>query len=234
MKKKILMLVMAVLMVCLVGCGNDTKVQEKPITNNNEIVEVSGESTKNEAMMSGEVLSSGDLDAIMSAYASAESVLPEEIKEYTAAFYPIEVYSKGNSEEKPQEIGLSTLLEHLKNDSDPYSKLSYALKDVNGDGVNELLIYDNTMEDKNVIVSMFTLIGEDRECYHILNSQTNYRFKLCENNVIKNEFTDVEDTGETFIGYYTLNKECNLEEKVIPSGETVNYVEIEVEKKPIK
>lgn len=232
MKKKILMLVIAVLMVCLVGCKKDAEIQEKPITNNNEIVEVSGESTKNEAMTSGELLSSGDLEEIMSAYDSAESVLPEEIKVYAAAFYPIEVYSKGNSEEKPQEIGLSTLLEHLKNDTDPYAKLSYALRDINADGVNELLIYDNTLEDKNVIVAMFTLIGEDKECYHIFNSQTNYRFKLCENNVIKNEFTDVEDTGETFVGYYTIDKEYNLQEKEIPSGEILNYIELE--KKPIK
>ncbi len=234
MKKKILMLVMAVLMVCLVGCGNDTKVQEKPITNNNEVVVGSGENTINETDISGDELSSGDIENIMTVYNEIENMLPKEIKEYAAAFYSIEVYAAGNAKESLQELGLSTLLEHLKNDSDPYAKLSYTLKDINADGVNELLIYDNTIEDKNVIIAMFTLLGEDRECYHILNSQTNYRFKLCENNVIKNEFTDVEDTGETFIGYYTLNKECNLEEKVIPSGETVNYVEIEVEKKPIK
>ena len=236
MKKKILMLIMAISMVCLVGCKKDDVTSNVPNvpTNNDATVVESGEVIPNESDISGDEIFSGDMDAMMDVYETVKEILPEEIKEYTPAFNGIYQYATSTEDISPIEFGVSTLLTHLKNDTDPLSKLSYALKDVNGDGVNEILLFDNTLEDKNVIVSMYTILGEENEFYHICNSQTNYLFKLCENNVIKTEYTDTEDTGETFVAYNKLNKDCEFESFEVPSGDSVKYPEISIEKKLIK
>ena len=236
MKKKILMLVMAISMVCLVGCKKDEVTPSVPnVPNNNGTTVVdSGDVITNESDISGDEIYSGDIEEIINAYNEVEKILPEEIKDYNPAFNAIYRYANATEEISIEELGVSTLLKKLKNSADPFAKLSYALKDVNGDGVNEMLIYDNSMEEKNVIVSMYTLLGEEKECYHILNSQTNYLFKLCENNVIKAEYTDVEDTGETFIAYHKLDKENNLQSIEVESGDSANYPEVSIEKKPIK
>lgn len=233
MKKKLLMLVMAVTMVCLVGCKKDDTQQNIP--NNNDVTPVveSGDVSSNETIESGdEVFFSGDIDIV--SYQEVRDLLPDDIKDYTAAFNSIEIYINSKENLPSNDFGVSSLLTYLKNESDPYSNLSYALKDVNGDGVKEILIYDNNLENKNVIVSMYTLRGEEKEIYHVLNSQTNYHFILCENNVIKSELVDVEDTGETYVSYATLDKEYNFVNIEIPSGETPTYAEANLTKNPVK
>ena len=120
----------------------------------------------------------------------------EELEEYRAAFNRMKLYFESTEDVDYKNQGISSLVIDLKGQEKPFESLSCTLKDLNNDGIKELLIYSDKEELKNVIVSMYTLIGEERECRHILNSQTDYYFKLCENNVIKNELFLEEFSGD--------------------------------------
>ena len=67
MKKKILMLVMAISMVCLVGCKKDEVTPSVPnVPNNNGTTVVdSGDVIRNESDISGDEIYSGDIEEII-------------------------------------------------------------------------------------------------------------------------------------------------------------------------
>ncbi len=228
MKKKILMLIMAVTMICLVGCGKEkTQVNPNVPEAPNDIIDAeikSGENSNELVGTSGDVM----LEEISNSYQRVQDILPEEIQNFVPFICNIEMFFESENGANPIDYGVSSLLTNLKGKSDPYASISYLLKDLNGDGLEELMLFNNTAtgKNKNAILSMYTIVGE--EYNHILNSNENNLFKLCENNVIKNE--TLLDEGE-FTLYYNINKEYGLE---LIEGSDTEYKELELKLIPLK
>lgn len=234
MKKKILMLVLAVTMACLIGCGKKETpvVPNIPNQTDSTIVE-SGENLNVTPDISGEQIVSGEAIAEeFDKYAELPNMLPDEIKAFASVFYNIELYLSADNAE-PNEFGVSSLIDNLRGKEDPYASISYLLKDLNNDGVEELMLFDNTAtgKEKNVIISMYTIANDD--CYHILNSQKDYYFKLCENNVLSND--SIVDAQE-IKNYWDLNQDNSLEEleSTSDNGTVVEYKEIELTLTPLR
>lgn len=206
MKKiKIISLIMAlaVVSICFVGCKDKTQTNNGDEINNNEVISgpvnnevVSGDEETEEEFIYGE-------------YNELIEVIPEEIKPYAGAINLIGLFYGESNEVDPKEYGVSSLIAERKGTKNPLSTLGYALIDVNGDEKEEFLIYDLNAEEtmKNVIISLYTLSGdaEDLEIHHILNSFSTDIYELYENNVLKLSITG-EDVDTTIY--------CNIDESL--------------------
>lgn len=186
MKKKNLFCIIAVLTIamCLTGCQLNKKVDENQ---DNIISNFSGET-------------SGELDEVISGekfindFAEFESQFKDEVKPYVSYFNNIKAFLESGEKENYQEYGVSVFFSDLFNKDDPFSNISYLLKDLNNDGIEEILLFNNSAneENQNVILTICSIKNDN--CYIVLNSQENMLFKLCEDNVIKMEIPDIEFT----------------------------------------
>ncbi len=192
MKKKNLFWIISVLTIaiCLTGCKLNKKVEE----NQDDIVlKVSGEVSGDLA----EIQNSGDGesgDEPINTFMEFESQFKEEVKPYVAYFSNVKSFLESGEKEKYQEYGVSVFFSDLFNKEDPFASISYLLKDLNNDGIEEILLFNDNAneENKNVIL---TICGfRNNDSYIVLNSQENMLFKLCDDNVIKMELPDIEFT----------------------------------------
>lgn len=180
---KIFMIMIGLAVVLsLTACKNNVQT-ENQIDNNGEGIVSNNSGDKNDV---SNLEFSGDLPTI-----GFESQFKEEIKNYATYMNNIKLFLESDNEEAYIEYGVSQLLKHLKDSADPFSALSYTRMDLNKDGVDEILLFDDTsnQEYKNVIISMLSISGDTS--YNILNSQENMLYRLYENNVIGAEYPDV-------------------------------------------
>lgn len=190
MKKKNLFYIIAVLTIamCLTGCQLNKKVEDKQ---DNIVSNFSGEvSGDSDVAISGD--ESGDI--VINNFAEFESQFKDEVKPYVSYFNNIKGFLESGEKEKYPEYGVSVFFSDLFDKDDPFSNISYILKDLNNDGIEEILLFNDNAdeENKNVILSICSIKNDD--CYIVLNSQENMLFKLCEDNVIKMEIPDIEFT----------------------------------------
>lgn len=200
---RIVMLLLAVVTIfSLTACkGNDDVENENtnPNTNSNTIVD----------SISGDV--SGDENTVIDFEISEEELLnfnnqfKEEIKDYIGYMTNIKLFLESSDEASYVDYGVSSFLTHLKDTEDPFSALSYMLKDLNGDGIDEIMLFDDTLQEdmKNIIISMSVLDGELTN--NILNSQEDMLYRLYENNII-----GVEMPSTNCMTFFELDKDMNL------------------------
>lgn len=192
-----MLLVALVAILTLTACKKDVEIENEVIDNNDNVVEnVSGAEN-----ISTEIEISGDLQQEIMSF---QSQFKEEIKDYTGYMTNIKLFLESEDESSFATYGVSNFLGHLRNSEDPFSSLSYMLKDLNNDGVNEIMLFDDTATDdmKDVIINMSTFSGD--LSYNVLNSQENMLYKLYENDVIGVEYPKLECM--TFLG---LDKDMN-------------------------
>ncbi|MBQ8300005.1 MAG: hypothetical protein IJX99_09195 [Clostridia bacterium] len=207
-KVTFLVIALATMAMCFVGCNDKSK-------NNNENEEANKEIIENTNV--GLLEESGDEEIAQVIYESYEELrdaVAEEIKDYAGAINTINMYYNASGDVSKDEYAVSSLITDKKGTKNPLTTLGYALVDVTNDGVQEILIYDMDAEDemKNVIVSMYTTKTDEnneKESYHILNSQTEGHYRLCENNII--EVTYSENPGIVSKCYYKINQDFKLE-----------------------
>lgn len=176
------------------------------------------------------------IEALQQEFSELEIQFPEEVSEFIPYFHSIDKYLKDGENANYLDYGVSSLLNSIDSSEDYFAKMSYLMKDLNGDGEEEFLLYYNSEELDDIILSMYTMSGDD--CYCILNSQENMRFSLCENDVIKMELLNEEYTG-----FCKLNKNFKLDtldfvEKITPEADAKNifdkYKEVDLELKKLK
>lgn len=119
-----------------------------------------------------------------------------------------------NNGEKPEGYDFSDMLYMVKNWD--YGTLGYLIKDIDGNGTDELIFGGNaeasTTWYDGIIYDIYTI--SDGELVHVLDGWERNRYFLCENGVIANE-----GSGSAFDGtnsYFTLKgAELQLIESVI-------------------
>lgn len=119
-----------------------------------------------------------------------------------------------NNGEKPEGYDFSSML-YMKKDWD-YGTLGYLIKDIDGNGTDELIFGGNAEESTSwydgIIYDIYTI--SDGELVHVLDGWERNRYFLCENGSIANE-----GSGSAFDGthaYFTLKgAELLLIESVI-------------------
>ena len=195
-----MLIVSLVAVLTLTACKKEVEV-ENEVTNNNNVVEnISGDEN-----ISPEIEASGDIgdELVGQELTEFHGQFKEEIKDYTGYMTNIKLFLESNN--NATDYGVSSFLAHLKNSEDPFSSLSYMFKDLNDDGINEFMLFDDTLSDdmKNIIICMSTLSGD--LSYNILNSQENMVYRLYENDVIGVEFVDVG-----CMNFLKLDKDMNL------------------------
>ncbi len=107
-----------------------------------------------------------------------------------------------NNGEKPEGYDFSDMLYMVKNWD--YGTLGYLIKDIDGNGTDELIFGGNaegsTTWYDGIIYDIYTI--SDGELVHVLDGWERNRYFLCENGVIANE-----GSGSAFDGtnsYFTL------------------------------
>ena len=191
-----ILLIAVATILCLTACKKDVDVENEINNNTNNVIEnVSGDEN-----VSAENEISGDQDVI-----SFESQFKEEIKDYAGYMTNIKMFLESEDESSYVEYGVSSFLGHLKNSKDPFASLSYMLKDVNNDGIDEIMLFDDTLADgmNDVIICMCTISGDG--CHNVLNSQENMLYKLYENNIIGVEYPDIE-----CINFFEIDNDMNF------------------------
>lgn len=227
MKNKKIVILLVVISMCLglVACKNDD------IENHYQSPDISGDNANDE---SGEILV--NFEELEQEYFEFKSQFSEEVSDFIPALRSINEYLKAGEGANYMDYGVSSLLNSINRSEDYFSEMSYLMKDLNGDGINEFLLYSDTEELKNTIIGMYTMNSGD--CYCILNSHENMRFSLCENDVIKMELLNEEYTS-----FCKLNADFGLDtlefvEKITPEADAKvildKYKEAKLELKKLK
>ena len=194
---KIFILLMAMLTIFTLTACKKEKNENKVINNvnSNVVDDISGDDN-----VLGEFEMSGDYAREIMDF---QSQFKEEIQDYAGYMTNIKLFFENS--DSSIEYGVSNLLNHLRNLKDPFDSLSYTLKDLNNDGIDEFMLFDDTASGdmKNSIINLSTKSGD--LTYTVLNSQENMLYKLYDNNIIGVEFSDIE-----CMNFFKLDKDMNL------------------------
>ena len=194
---KIFILVMAMVTIFTLTACKKEKNENEVINNVDSTVinDISGDDN-----VLGELEISGDYAREIMDF---QSQFKEEIQDYVGYMTNIKLFFENN--DNSMDYGVSNLLTHLRNFEDPFASLSYVLKDLNNDGVDEFILFDDTASGdmKNSIINLSTKSGD--LTYTVLNSQENMLYKLYDNNIIGVEFSDIE-----YMNFFELDKDMNF------------------------
>ena len=221
MKNRKLVILLVVVSMCLglVACKKDkVEIQEQPLNISGEIGNY--ESGENEV----------DFEALQQDFSEFKSQFSGEVTDFLPSLYSIHQYMNAGEGANYMDYCVSSLLNSINRNEDYFAEMSYLMKDLNNDGIDEFLLYYNSEELKNTIISMYTINSGDSYC--ILNSQDNMRFTLCENDVIKMELPN-----EGYTSFCKLNADFGLDmlefvEKITPEAEAKAILDKYKEAKP--
>ena len=167
-KKIIVMLIVTVMCLGLVACRKNNEEgnsnNSSSVEDSSQIVGVSGEMNDD---TSGEIRENDEV--ISSEYFDFVNQFNEEIRDFHPALRTMDNYLKAGPDANYRDYGVSSFLNSVNRSEDYFSKMSYVLKDLNNDGCEEFLLYYDSEELKNIIISMSTMI--DGICYCVFNSQ---------------------------------------------------------------
>lgn len=187
MKKNILLFCIFEVMVCLCffGCGNSESIIENDEESN--IVQ-----TEDNVETESEI---GE---------QAQEQL-EECDYYENLIAVARECAVKNNGEKPEGYDFSSVI-YMKKDWD-YGTLGYLIKDIDGNGTDELIFGGNADESDSwydgIIYDIYTI--SNGELVHVLDGWERSRYFLCENGIIAHE-----GSGSAFDGtnsYFTLEGE---------------------------
>lgn len=205
--------VILIMILSLAGC--------KWINSNNEndIQNLENLQGENQSYKSGdleiEYVKDGDIkfEDLESGNANIHEILPTEIKDFSGAFTTIDAFWNNFDYFDQEYLPISPFITSKGSFKEAIQSLGYVLEDVNGDGKNEMLLYDLTADEdnKNTIVSMYSIYADesgDNLSYLILNSSDSMFFELCNNGVIK--LTYNED-GFKMKSFYNIDDNVEMD-----------------------